>query len=184
MTRLLVALCVAWCGTLEAQNLTPAPLRQGEVTFAMRATKVNDFTGTAPVARASFAGNRLTNVTGVVEVRVADMRTGIGLRDRHLRNAMDADSLPLVRFELVGLDPSPARGDTVPTVFQGHLTIHGVTHTVRVSGWVVVLPAGAEVFASFPVDMRQFGIDPPSRFLGAVRVDPVTQVTVRLSFGS
>ncbi len=182
MRRLLIILALA--GRLEAQAVTPAPLREGEVTFAMRATKVNDFTGRAPVARAQFAGSRLTNVTGLVEVRVADMQTGIGLRDRHLRNAMHADSFPLIRFELVGLDPSAPRGDTVPTIFQGHLTIHGVTHTVRVPGWVIVTTSGAEVYASFPVDMRQFGIDPPSRFLGAVRVDPVSQVGVRLTFAN
>ena len=167
-----------------AQSITPAALRTGEITFAMRATKVNDFTGRVGVARAEFRGTDLANVNGVVEARVAEMRTGIGLRDTHLRNAMRADSFPLVRFELVGLDPGVAHGDTVPTVFQGHLTIHGVTKTIRVNGTVVLRPAGAEVTASFPLDMREYGIEPPSRFLGAVRVDPVTTITVRLAFGN
>jgi len=168
----------------HAQSLTPAPLRRGEVTFAIQATTVNDFVGRASVARAEFTGTDLTNVTGVVEVRVADVRTGIGLRDSHLRGAMRADSFPTIRFELVGVDPGAARGDTIPVTFQGHLTIHGVTKTIRVPGTVVLRAGGADVTATFPLDMREFGIRPPSRFLGAVRVQPVTQVGVRLEFGA
>jgi len=166
------------------QAIAPAPLSSGEVTFAMKATKVNDFTGRAPVAAASFTGTDVLNVTGAVQIRVADMRTGIGLRDSHLRNAMHAERFPTIDFRLVGVDPQPPRGDTIPMTFQGPLTIHGVTHTVRVPGWAILRPGGAEIHAAFPIDMRQYGIDPPSRFLGAVRVDPVTEVSVRLVFGS
>jgi polyisoprenoid-binding protein YceI len=150
----------------------------------MRASTVNDFTGTVAVVRAEFTGTDLANVTGVVEARVAEMRTGIGLRDRHLRDAMRADSFPLVRFELVGLDIGETRGDTVTVTFQGHLAIRGVTRTVRVPGWVRPLSAGAEAHVNFPLDMREYGVDPPSRFLGAVKVDPVTTITVHLLFGN
>lgn len=177
-------LLAATAVSAAAQAITPAPFRSGEITFAMRATKVNDFVGRVGVARAEFQGTDLANVTGIVEARVAEMRTGIGLRDTHLRGAMHADSFPLVRFELVGLDLGAVRGDTVTATFQGHLTIHGVTHTVRVPGWVLVRAPGAEIRAVFPVDMREYGISPPSRFLGAVRVDPVTNLAVHLVFGN
>jgi len=149
----------------------------------MKATKVNDFTGRVVVTSATFAGTDLSNVTGRVEIRVAEMRTGVGLRDTHLRNAMQADRLPLMTFELVGVDPGPAHGDTIPLVYQGHLTIHGVTRTVRVPGWVILRQPGAVVHASFPIDMREYQVDPPTRFLGAIRVDPVTQITLHLEFG-
>jgi polyisoprenoid-binding protein YceI len=163
--------------------VTPAPLRDGAVTFAMRASTVNDFTGTVGVSRAEFTGTDLVNVTGFVEVRVAEMRTGIGLRDTHLRSAMRADSFPLIRFDLVGLDIGAARSDTLTVTFQGHLTIRGVTRTVRVPGWVIPRTSGAEAHTSFPLDMREYGISPPSRFLGAVKVDPVVGLTVHLVFG-
>ena len=174
--------CAPAC--LYAQAIHPAALRTGEATFAMKATKVNDFTGRVVVTTASFAGSDLSNVTGAVEIRVDSMRTGIGLRDSHLRGAMQADRFPTITFQLVGVDPGQARGDTVPMTFQGPLTIHGVTQTIRVPGWVIVRPTGAQVYSSFPIDMREYGVDPPSRFLGAVKVDPVTQVTIRLTFGN
>ena len=162
----------------------PAPLQSGVITFAMQATTVNDFVGRVAVARAEFHGTDLATVTGVVEVRLAEMRTGIGLRDTHMRNAMRADSFPVIRFELEGLDVGATHADTLTATFRGALTIHGVARAVRVPGWVMLRSPGAEVHASFPVDMREYGITPPSRFLGAVRVDPMTTITVHLVFGS
>jgi len=181
---LAVLLALTGARPAVAQGVTSAPLRTGEIAFAMRATKVNDFVGRVGVARAEFQGTDLANVTGVVEVRVAEMHTGIGLRDTHLRRAMRADSFPLIRFELVGLDIGETRGDTVAVTYQGHLTIHGVNRTLRVPGWVLVRQPGAEIHAAFPLDMREYGVNPPSRFLGAVRVDPVVGLTVHLVFGS
>lgn len=177
-------LAAAAPSALHAQAVAPAPLREGAITFAMRASTVNDFTGQVAVARAEFTGTDLVNVTGVVEVRVAEMRTGIGLRDTHMRNAMRADSFPLIRFDLVGLDIGARRGDTTDVTFQGHLTIRGVTHTIRVPGWVLARATGAEAHTGFELDMRRYGIEPPSRFFGAVKVDPVVGLTVHLLFGN
>lgn len=167
-----------------AQAVTPLPLRQGEIEFAVKASLVNDFVGRVSVARAEYTGTTLGSVRGVAEARVADMRTGIGLRDRHLRNSMHAAHFPIIRFDLLGMDPSPPRGDTIPVVFRGYLTVAGVTATINAPGWVVLRPGSVELQATFPVDMREHSVVPPSRFLGAVRVDPITQVTVRMSFGT
>ena len=176
-------LTLLFSGSLRAQAVAVAPLSHGEITFAMRATKVNDFVGRVTVLTAEYSGADLAAVHGVLELRVSDMHTGIGLRDTHMRNAMRADSFPTVRFELVGVDPSAARGDTVPVVFQGHLTIHGVTRTIRVPGTVVTRHGGVDVTAAIQLDMREYGIVPPTRFLGAIRVAPVTVVTATLRFG-
>ena len=176
-------LSLALPALLAAQAVTPAPLVRAEITFAMRASKVNDFTGRVDSVQARFSGSDAASVTGTVEFRVRDMHTGIGLRDTHLRNAMRADSFPTVSFELVGFIPEAARGDTAGGVFQGHLTIHGVTHTIRAPGWVLARGGATEIGATFPLNMREYGIDPPTRFLGAVKVDPVTTIGVRLIFG-
>ena len=168
---------------LGAQAITPAPLRTGEVAFAMRATKVNDFVGHAPVAQAEFHGTDLANVTGVVVVHLVDMHTGIGLRDTHMRHAMHADSFPDIRFELVGVEAGTTQGDSTAATFRGNMTIHGLTKEIRVPGYIVLHGASADVTATFPLDMREYAIDPPTRFFGAIRVDPITTITVHLSFG-
>src|SRR5712692_7655133 len=79
---------------LWAQALTVTPFKTGTITFAVHATKVPDFVGTIASVKAEFRGTDLSNVTGTVEVRVADMHTGVGLRDTHMRRAMNADSFP------------------------------------------------------------------------------------------
>ena len=179
MRPILIALMLVQCpaGWLAAQAVTPAPLRSADITFAMRATKVNDFVGRVDSGvQARFSGADLSNVTGSIEFRVRDMNTGIGLRNTHMRNAMRADSFPAIRFEVVGFIPGTTQGDTVHGMFQGPLTIHGVTHTIRATGWVLPRGTTTEVRATFPVDMREYGIEPPTRFLGAIRVDPVTSI--------
>ncbi len=166
---------------LLSQTITPLPLRHVEITFRTRVSNAPDFTGRVTAAAAEFRGGDLAMVQGHVEFRAADMLTGIGARDGHLRRTLNADSFPTIRFELVGVDPQPARGDTVPLTYQGHLTIHGVTRTMRVPGTVVLRPGSAEIRANFPLDMREFGVEPPVRLLA--RVQPVVEIVVNLVFG-
>jgi polyisoprenoid-binding protein YceI len=112
------------------------------------------------------------------------MRTGIGLRDRHLRNTMHADSFPVVRFELIGVDTQGATGDSIAVTFQGRLTLHGVTRVIRVPGTLVRRLTMIEVIVTrYPLDMREYGVTPPTRFLGAIRVQPDVHVNATLVFG-
>jgi polyisoprenoid-binding protein YceI len=176
----LLTLCVA---AARAQDVPLLPWRDGEATFHVRATIVNDFTGHATVSHAEYAGADLAHVQGVVEVRVADLRTGIGLRDRHLRSAMEADSFPLLRFELAGVEPGAVHGDTVAAVLVGRLAIRGVTREVRAPGSVILGHGSVEVRAAFALDMRDYGVRPPVKMLGALRVSPDVEVGIHLVFG-
>jgi len=178
-----LALLSAASSSLAAQSVTPGPLRHAVITFAMQATKVADFVGRVDTVRAEFSGTSLAHVTGWVEIRLRDMHTGIGLRDTHMRNAMRADSFPTIRFALTNVDIGETHGDSVSVTFGGNLTIHGVTHAVHLAGTVLAHGGTVEVLASFPVDMREYGITPPTRFFGAVKVLPIAGIGVRLTFG-
>jgi len=172
----------AWAATpAAAQTVAPVPLAGGAVAFAMHSTVIGAFTGRASVAHAEFTGNRLEAVRGFAEVRVADMRTGIAARDRHMREVMSADSFPVIRFDLVDVAPGATAGDTTKAVLEGRLTLDGVTHPVRADGAVVVRPDGVDVDARFVLDMRDYGIVPPVRAL-VLRVSPEVVVTVTLTF--
>jgi polyisoprenoid-binding protein YceI len=164
-----------------AQAVTVAPLASGEVTFLVHAAIVGGISGRAQLAHAEFTGDQLGAVRGQAEVRAADMQTGNGARDRHMRLAMDADSFPTIRFDLVAVQPGPRAADSTSATFEGRLTLHGVTRPVLARGTVVLRPDGADVVATFPLDMRDYGIIPPLRAL-VLRVAPDVVVTVRLSF--
>ncbi|OYV72125.1 MAG: hypothetical protein B7Z72_05465, partial [Gemmatimonadetes bacterium 21-71-4] len=59
----------------------------------------------------------------------------------------------------------------------------GQTRDDTIPGTVVLGPGTAQAAAAFPLDMRDYGIKPPTRFLGIVRVEPVVGITVELTFG-
>ena len=179
----LLGLLAAWAGPAGAQAVPALPFTGGAAAFRVRATVVKDFTGTVAAARAQYTGTALAGVQGFVEFQVAEMHTGVGLRDRHTRAAMAADSFPLIRFDLTGVEPALQGGDTVSVVFRGRLTIRGVTREVRAPGAVVLGHGGLEVTATFSIDMRDYGITPPVRMLGALRVAPDIEVRVHLVFG-
>jgi polyisoprenoid-binding protein YceI len=165
-----------------AQPLVTAPLAAGQATFALHSTIIGRFMGRAPVVRAEFSGSRWTEVRGAAEVLVADMRTGNGLRDKHLQETMRADSFPAIRFDLDSVEAGAASGDTTSVVLVGRLAVHGVTRPLRAAGTVVARPGGEDVDAAFGLDMRDFGIRPPVRAL-ILHVAPDVVVTVHLSFG-
>jgi polyisoprenoid-binding protein YceI len=171
-----------WASVAAGQAVPAFPLRSADVTFRVHVHSAPDFTGRAPVDSASYSGDSLVAVRGLVVVRVGEMRTGNGLRDHHMRGAMAASEYPEIRFELLGVTPEERRGDTVAVSFAGRLTIHGRTRSIALPGTVVLGPRSVEVASSFPLDMREYGIAPPTRFLGIVRVQPLLEIEVRLVF--
>jgi polyisoprenoid-binding protein YceI len=109
-----------------------------------------------------------------VEVRWQDIDTKNGTRNRHMLKTVDADQFPVIRFEVAA--PRPA-ADSV----GGTLTLHGVSRRVV---WPIAARIGTDtvsVASDFPVDMRDYGIKPPVRFVIA-RMGPVVMVHVRLLF--
>jgi polyisoprenoid-binding protein YceI len=178
-----VAILLALAAPARAQAIARFSLRAGEATFHVRATVVSDFTGRAAVSDAAYTGADLASVVGSVELRVADMRTGNGLRDRHLRAAMEADRFPLLRFDLTGVEAGAPRGDTVDLALVGRLTIHGTTREVHVPGSAIVGTDSLAVRAAFPIDMRDYGVTPPVKMLGLLRVAPGVEVAIHLVFG-
>ncbi len=178
-----MALLGALAFPASAQTLAPAPLTRGEVGFVIHSTFVGRIEGRAPVDQAEFSGTDLGAVTGMAVVRVARMETGNRTRDRHLRETMEADSYPVIRFDLVSVSAGARVADTASVTLEGRLTLHGVTRSVSAKGSAVLGPGGIEVEASFPVDMRDYGIRPPVRAL-VLRVAPDVIVTAHLLFGA
>lgn len=142
----------------------PSHLVSTEIWFDARAS-IADFQGRATVA---------TGTLEWVEVRWEDIDTKNGTRNRHMLKTVDAERFPVIRCDVSGVR---AGGDSV----AGTLAMHGVTRQVV---WAVTMQHGADtlkVAADFPVDMRDYGIKPPVRFVIA-RMGAVVTVHVRLVF--
>ena len=132
---------------------------------------------------------------GAVSMSVASLRTGVDLRDEHLRGAswLDAARFPNATFELVRVDGSGALAANVAQNVRivGRLSLHGVTREVSTTARVRFVPWTAELGATpgvdgdvlrvqstFSVRLTDFGVSVPT--LVRLKVSNEFQVTVDL----
>jgi polyisoprenoid-binding protein YceI len=111
-----------------------------------------------------------------VEVRWRDVDTKNGTRNRHMLKTVDEEHFPVIRFDLGG-----ATRDSTQLRLAGTLALHGTSQPVT---WPAVVRVSADtvtVATDFPVDMRDYGIKPPVKFVIA-RMGAVVVVHVRLVF--
>jgi polyisoprenoid-binding protein YceI len=109
-------------------------------------------------------------VTGSLTVSVATLRTGIAGRDRDMRQALDAETHPEIRFVVQAIEASFASisesADVLLTI-KGRLGIRGVERPMTVPGRVRARGERLWVRGETTVRMTDFGITPPRRlFLG------------------
>jgi polyisoprenoid-binding protein YceI len=117
----------------------------------------------------------------VFKVPLAPLETGIGLRDVHLRETLDAGKYPtaVLRVPRSSLtfprEHEPAEGTA-----DGDLTLHGESRPVKVHYQAERAVDGMiKVRGSLQLDMRDFDIKAPS-YLG-VTVAPKVEVKVELA---
>lgn len=106
---------------------------------------------------------------GRFSVKLADLKTGMSLRDEHMLKALEADKFSTVHFTLdeQALNSGPLLGE---------LTLHGVTR--KVEGWVMDTSDNT-VTVKGKIKLSDFGIKAPS-YLKVTVADDV-EIVVRLS---
>jgi hypothetical protein len=139
--------------------------------FTCRATSVNLSVEAAPedferTKRDGLPAERIA----ALEVPVRSLDCGIGLQNAHLFEALDATSQPAISFSLADyvLDRSEP-GSNVR--MEGLLRIAGKERSMVLHGTVSRNAAGQLILRGRrEIDMRNFGITPPRRFFGLLRV--------------
>jgi polyisoprenoid-binding protein YceI len=113
----------------------------------------------------------LGDARGEIRMHPATLKTGIGLRDRHLRQELDTDRFPLITMavERVSASATAAGGET-SVVIQGALTVKGQAHAVSFSGTAALRGDTLAVQARTPLTFTALGMKPPTRMLGTTRV--------------
>lgn len=88
--------------------------------------------------------NNLSSARGTVAVRVASIRTGIDLRDEHLRsdNWLDAGAHPNATFEITRIEGASRLEPNQSTQVRihGRFSIHGVTREITANARVRLIP--------------------------------------------
>ena len=118
------------------------------------------------------------------EVNLASFDSGIGKRDRDMREVLDTDKWPkaVYKGELTEL----AAVDSTVTAFRvetrGTLSLHGVERAVGVPGLVVVEGERSRVEAAFSLKLADYGIEAPS-LAAFVKVSQEIDLAVSVSLG-
>jgi len=111
-----------------------------------------------------------------VELETQRLRSGNVLVDGELQRRIDVRKFPRIRGELTRSIAGSGAGMSRLT---GELTFHGVTRTLDVEVTVRLLdPRTLEIVGGRPIDMRDFGLPPPSFLM--FKVQPEVQVRARL----
>lgn len=96
------------------------------------------------------------------EVQLNTLETGIGLRDRHMReNYLHTDKYPVAAFKGKIVEAKKTSKGWDVTV-KGEMTIHGVTKGISVKGEMNKNKDGFEVSCSFVVPLSDYKIEVPS----------------------
>src|SRR5262249_6624652 len=132
---------------------------------------------TTAVAGELKVTNESRALSGVVQVDLTTLETGIALRDRHMKEIYleipRGETFATARFEEMQIDGREGR-----TRFAGILILHGERHPISAVVDLQKQRDGAVgVRARFPISLAAFGIQPP-RYLG-VGVHDEVQVQVK-----
>ncbi|MBK8169963.1 MAG: YceI family protein [Sandaracinaceae bacterium] len=150
----------------------------------------SNVTGTVHIDPANLAG-----ATGRVAVRVDSIRTGIDLRDEHLRSDtwLNAARFPEAAFVLTRIEgaTSLSPNQTANVTLHGRFTIHGVTRETTAQAQLRYVPVtdqmrtnhitgdALRVQANFRIRMSDYGVSIPSVVQLKVANELEVNVTLR-----
>jgi polyisoprenoid-binding protein YceI len=133
---------------------------KGQVTFLSKAP-LNEFEGK------SSSLNGLVNLeTNLLDffVDLNTLKTGIGLRDSHMReNYLETDKFPFAEFtgNLVQL-PTLVMANKTPVKAVGKFKIHGIERDIEVLGFLTLIQNGkVELDTSFEILLSDYQIPLP-----------------------
>jgi polyisoprenoid-binding protein YceI len=180
-------LLLAWLPTatanLAGQRAVPSgTIGAGVLSFDGRAS-VGDFTGTTSAVTGEMTGGAdWSAVRGWVEAPVTTLLTGNGKRDKDLNKSMESGKYPTIRFDLTGVVPGAARGDTVDVTLLGTFRIHGVSREDSIPATVVLLPDTVRVLGKTPLNLKAYRIGGLSKAMGMLRMHEEIMVHLDLTF--
>jgi hypothetical protein len=110
----------------------------------------------------------------VVTASVPEIDCGDSTMNKHLRKALKEKEFPEVRYQALKYTLID-NGAAVQT--SGELTIAGITKPVGLGAKLVpVAGGGTRVVGKVEINMREYGVKPPSLFFGTLKVADVVSV--------
>ncbi len=114
-----------------------------------------------------------------ITVPLATLQTGIGLRDKHMREKyLQVDKYPDAVLEVPwSVVKLPGDGQTSEGTAPGKMTIHGKSKDVQVKYRIVRTGTRYQVTGNVPLNLKDYDIDVPSYMGVTVQPDIETSVS-------
>jgi polyisoprenoid-binding protein YceI len=175
---IVLAFIAATSGTARADDTYR--VSTGEVVVKCPLTVGGSFEARTKSMRGELVsgGSQAGTATGAVQVDLQTLETGIGIRDRHMRDTyLEVKKGPeygVATIEQIRLDKLEGK-----TAFNGTLLLHG--QRKEISGTAELKSQGGQIRiqAQFPIHVSEFAIAAPT-YLG-VGVKDEIQVTVTMT---
>ena len=172
-----IACVVFLTGDLAANNVLK--VTTGEVSINCPLTVGGSFDAktNAVTGEVTVASGPQEPLKGELSVDLQKLQTGIGLRDRHMKDnyleVKKGEEFAAARLEDIKVETLAGK-----TSFKGMLTLHGQKREVTGTANIKQNGEGYRVEANFPIRYADFGI-PDATYLGVGVKD---QVQVRVNF--
>ncbi len=135
-------------------------MKRDIVTFTSKAPletvigKTGEITGFIEVDLENFS----ETASAKFEVDLASIKTGIGMRDTHMREQyLETDKFPKAVFVLTGIkttvETSLTNNQSIDMILEGDFTVHGVSKKVEVSVTATYLKENDETRTRLPGDL-------------------------------
>ncbi|WP_412069490.1 YceI family protein [Rubrivirga sp. IMCC43871] len=146
---------------------------RGTVTFTSR-VPLHSFTGTS-----GHLTGEIDTATRAVDfyVDLETLETGIGRRDRDMRETLETDRFPFAEFTGRLMTPLDlGRRGAQSARVEGTFTLHGVARPMVAVGTIERTDRGLRVRAEWEVRLDDHRITPPRLLM--IKVDPVQAVAI------
>jgi polyisoprenoid-binding protein YceI len=153
-------------------------VKSGEVSVICPLTVGGSFEAKTDVVKGEVTvAGPAQPLEGALQVDLHSLETGIGLRDRHMKNnyleVEKGAEYAAARLEDIRVDALAGK-----TTFRGLLTLHGSRKPVTGTAEIKQTASGYRVEATFPLRTAEFGIPEPT-YLG---VGVKQELQVRVNF--
>lgn len=138
--------------------------KQNMVKFISDAP-VEDFEGTTAKIDGYiyWEGDDLTGKSNLhFEVDLRTLDTGIGLRNRHMReNYLHTDKYPYAVYKGKVISAEKQSNNDIKVTTEGKMTIHGITKGMKIHGTVTPSGEGYRLKSNFSVKLPDYNIEVP-----------------------
>jgi polyisoprenoid-binding protein YceI len=190
MLAIITRTAVLACLVPAVLALRPAPttmtVEKGSRIWVAGTSTMRSFTCEAPQfdaaieATASGAVGALLDgqkavQSATVTIAAPKMDCGNGTMNDHMQKALKSARFPTITFVLGVYEPGRTADGVAGTV-QGQLTVGGVTKPITVSASAKRAGDALQVTGTHALDMKEFGLKPPSLMMGTMKVGQVVKV--------